>query len=162
MGNLKITPKLKGNFGEICYEEFADKNNYAYLHSKEIWRLMPTPNTYPFSFRHKYELINVTLPFEALNEVFALTRPSNRNVRAPSFVYDYLTVSLKNFEYEDNYHSRQMPVSISDLAWAEVKYGKGTLTKNQQDIFNNTNIPVSVFHVKSSFPKEITINLIRK
>jgi hypothetical protein len=169
MARLPVSSILKGKFGEACFEEYLDKTNSAYIHSKEIWQTLKE-NSNELFFRHKFEMIKTFLPWEVLSEIYVLSRPSNiffkKNasvIRQPSWVYDYLTVSLDNFQIdEDNLHYRTKPVPLEDLSWAEVKYNKSRFTKNQLDIRDKTIIPTKFFWVRSNPIYEVRVDEVRK
>jgi len=169
MGNLAITNRLKGRLAEVCFEEFSDQRNYAYLHSREIWQTM-NGNCNELLFRHRFEFVTAFLPWEAVSEVYALSRPSNLHmeknqeiIREPSFVYDYLTVSLRYFKKDaNNLHYRTDQVPIEALNWVEVKFNKAKLSKNQKNLLFKTTIPTCIFRVKGNLPQNINLTYFKR
>ena len=163
MGKLKTTRKLKGDYGELIFEHFCQKNNYAYIGLEEIYNnLTPKNKLY---FKYGYHRILVNLPSDIIEEVREVCRPSNNKENEPSFVFDYLTVSLHT-SFDKKYskerrgmvHFQIRPPTNNAFNWVEIKTGKSRLSRNQKATKEKCVLPVVVFRIPIEIPREIEVN----
>ena len=96
MTKLKVTQKIQGNFGELLFEHFCQKNKYAYISPEEIYNTLTPRNILKFRFGDRR--IPVRIPNNIVDEIREFSMPINKNETKPNFVFDFLTVSL-NFSF---------------------------------------------------------------
>ena len=80
---------------------------------------------------------------KAQEEIHKISRPSNRDVASPSFVYDYL--ACKAYDSDDPRLLDGM--KFGDFRWVEVKTGHSQLSNNQIRQLNNITLPLVVFRI---------------
>jgi hypothetical protein len=157
MGELHLTSKLKGDFGELIFKHFSEKNKYAYISLEEIYNTLTPKNILIFSFG--YHRIPVKIPDEIVEEIRNISKPSNRKEHEPSFQLDFLTVSLRcSFNYSDGKYVQLPYLTPRAFNWVEIKTGKGKLTRNQKSLIGNTEIPLSIFRVNTEMPPKMEVN----
>jgi len=157
MGTLTTTPKLQGDYGELIFEHFCIKNNYAYITLEAIYNTLTPKNI--LVFRHGYERICVKLPEDIVEEVRRICVPSNGHEEEPSFVYDYFTVSLNNsFKRIKGGYAQHSFLSRKAFHWIEVKTGKSQLTKNQKETIKKITLPLRVFRIETIMPDKINLD----
>lgn len=159
MGKLRTDKKLQGDYGELIFEHFSRQNNYAYISLEEIYNTLTPKNKLVFKYR--YERIEVDLPEEIVEEVRTFCKPTNQKDKEPSFVFDYLTVSIRGcFAYDsekDAHYQTRVPIKES-FNWVEIKTGKSKLTKNQKEYKEKAKISVCVFRVDAKIEEEIGVS----
>lgn len=156
MAQVLKSPKLKGDFGELIFEHFSQKNEYAYISLEEIYNTLTPRNE--LVFRYGYKRILVRVPDELVEEIRLLCRPSNKKDLDPSFVFDYLTVSLKfSFKFIEGNYVMQPDLSTKAFNWVEIKAGKGVLSENQLKLKNKTKIPLRIFRILTHLPNTIEV-----
>ncbi len=165
MGDILTNEKIRGDIGELIFEHFSEKNEYAVISLEEIYRTLKPDNK--LIFRYGYERIEVKLPDDIAEEVRKFSRPTNNRENDPSFVYDFLTVSLKfsfkktpKNDYNVRYHIQEPYITKKAFNWVEIKTGKGKLTKNQIKYGEETIIGLQVFRVDLDvWPNIFKINI---
>ena len=145
---LELTNLLKGDIGELIYEHYSIQNQYAYLKTEEIYKDFRLSNI--LKFRHGWERITVKVPALVEEEIRKFARPSNNNEENPSFVFDYLSMSLKmSFDYDESrkIHLPRPYLSEKAFKWNEIKTGKSYLSENQEKQKKETKLGVYVFRI---------------
>ena len=157
MGELHLTPKLKGDFGELIFKHFSEKNNYAYISLEEIYNTLTPRNVLVFNFG--YHRIPVKIPDEIVEEIRNISKPSNKKEHEPSFQLDFHTISLRySFDYFDGKYIQLPHLTPMAFNWVEIKTGKGKLSRNQKSLIGSTKIPLSIFRVKTEMPPKMEVN----
>jgi len=158
MGKLRVSKKLQGDYGELIFEHFSKQNNYAYITLEEIYRTFTPRNK--LVFRYGYERIEVDIPDEIVEEVRSFCKPTNKKEEEPSFVFDYLTVSIRGcFSLNSKTgvtHQSRPPIRKS-FNWVEIKTGKAKLSKNQKAYIEKSLIGVSIFKIPIKLDGEIPV-----
>jgi|WetSurMetagenome_2_1015567.scaffolds.fasta_scaffold523650_1 hypothetical protein len=155
MSNLQLTNKLLGDFGELIFEHFCIQNQYAYINLETIYKTLTPQNI--LEFKLEFKRFPVKVPDIFVEEIRSFCIPTNHNVSEPSFVFDYLTISLNNFQLENGLWVQKQYLNCNALNWVEVKTGKGQLTQNQIKYKDKSLIGVHVFRVKHVFPEIFSI-----
>jgi len=159
MGKLEITKKFKGDFGQVVFENFCQQKDYAHISLEEIYKTFTPKNG--LVFNHGFYRIPVIVPAEITPEIREFCKPSNNEEFEPSFVFDYLTVSLHcSFKLnEEKKKYEQMPyLTQKAFSWVEIKTGKSELTPNQQRKSLETTIGLKVFRIPTAVPEDIEVN----
>jgi hypothetical protein len=97
---IKITDKLIGSLSETYYKEFCDQNGWAYISLEQIHER--GINKGILKFRKGFDRIYVKIPPEIISEIEEISKPSNTNLYAPSYVYDFLACKVGN--WKDDLH----------------------------------------------------------
>jgi len=148
---LEITNLFKGDFGELIYEHYSIQNDYAYLKTEEIYRTFTLEDV--LKFRHGWERIAVKVPKLVEEEIRQFAKPSNNNELNPSFVFDYLSMSLKmSFDYDEGrkIHLPRPYLSEKAFKWVEIKTGESELSYNQKKRRNETKLGLYIFRINLS------------
>jgi len=144
---LEITNLFKGDLGELIYEHYSIQNKYAYLKTEEIYRAFTLEDK--LKFRHGWERIDVKIPPLVEEEIGKFAKPSNHDDMNPSFVFDYLSMSLRNFEYDElkKIHVPTSYLSEKAFRWIEIKTGESPLSSNQKKRIEETRLGVCLFRI---------------
>jgi len=141
MGQVDITPQFLGSLGECCYKQFSNLRGWAWTSTEKIYR-KPIHND-RLEFIYGFDRILVKIPFEIQEEIYDISKPSNRDEASPSFVYDFL--ACKAYESEDP--RRLDGMSINDFRWVEVKTGNSVLSNNQISTLRKITLPLAIFQI---------------
>lgn len=157
MTKLKVTQKIQGNFGELLFEHFCQKNNYAYISLEEIYNTLTPRNLLKLRFGDRR--IPVRIPNNIVGEIREFSIPINQNEMKPNYVFDFLTVSLKFSFLKENDKIKQQPF-LTDKAfnWIEIKTGKAKLSKSQREYKEKSRIGLRLFRIKTSLPTSFEVN----
>lgn len=90
---MDTTAKLQGDIGELIFEHFCQRNQYAYIRLDEIYTTLSRQNRLKFKYGDRR--ISVRLPNDIADEIREFSRPINKDEFKPNFVFDFLTVSLR-------------------------------------------------------------------
>jgi len=156
MTKLRVTSKIKGDTGELLFEHFCQRNQYAYIRLEEIYNSL-TPRCV-LSFRYGDRRIKVEIPTDIQDEVRRFSIPINNDDSTPNFVYDFLTVSLRfSFQEIDNKYIQQPYLTKKAFNWIEIKTGKSKLSKSQKSYKKKSIIGVQLFRVITQLPNNYEV-----
>lgn len=156
MSELEVSNQLKGDYGEIVFEHFCIKNKHAYISLEEIYNNLTPKNI--LTFKYGYCRVEVKLPEEIIEEVRRICKPSNELEHQPSFVYDYLSVPLYDFEFKDGRYVQKSSLSQSSFKWVEIKTGRSQLSDNQERTKKSLKLRLCVFRIHTEMQDKITID----
>ncbi len=97
MAQAEITPEFLGELGECCFKQYSSLTGWAWTSTEKIYKKPVHNNRLEFAFG--FERILVKIPYDIQQEIHKISRPSNRDVASPSFVYDYL--ACKAYDSDD-------------------------------------------------------------
>jgi hypothetical protein len=157
MSELIVSDRLQGDYGELVFQHFCQKNLYAYVSLEQIYNTLTPQNI--LTFRYGYHRIKVKLNSEVEAEIRRICRPSNEKEHQPSFVYDFLTVSLRNcFRCTDRKWVQISEPTKLAFNWVEIKTGRSRLTPNQLETKKALKLPLCVFRIHAELTPKITID----
>jgi len=139
--NVEITPQFLGSLGECCYKQLSHLRGWAWTSTEKIYRTPMHNDRLEFVFG--FDRILVKIPFDIHQEVYDISRPSNRDEASPSFVYDFLACKAhksddpRRLDGLEPYHFR----------WVEVKTGNSALTNNQIRMLKQISLPLAIFRI---------------
>lgn len=151
---LKIDNKINGALGEFYFKHYCDQHWHAYIGLEDIYNSL-TPKRI-LEFKKGFSRIRVKIPTEIMGELMKVCQPTNRSRESPSFVFDFLTCSMRG---ENNYR-RAIRKDPSDFAWVEIKTGNGDLTINQKKMKKRIKIRFCIFRIANvnDKPKDINVD----
>jgi hypothetical protein len=153
---METTAKLQGDIGELIFEHFCQRNQYAYIRLDEIHTTLTHQNKLKFKYGDRR--IPVRVPADIADEIREFSRPVNNDELKPNFVFDFLTVSLRTSFRKENDHYKQMPyLTHKAFNWIEIKTGNAKLSKNQKKYKDKSQMGVKLFHISSLFPKRYEV-----
>ena len=145
MAKINITEKLIGTLSEVYYKEYCDQNGWAYVSLEQIHERGIKKGI--LKFRKGFERIYVKIPKEIISEIEEISKPTNKSLFGPSYVYDFLACKVGNkktrnyiLEYKKKYH----------FVWVEVKTGSQELSPNQIQTLKK--ISLRLFRFRIPFP----------
>ncbi len=147
MATVKNSKRLRGDLGELVFEHFCSTRQFGYTHLEEIYNTL-TPNNI-LTFRYGWDRKRVVLPHEITQEVRTICQPSNKDEKSPSFVFDYLTVSLRDYERDK--------ITPDSFNWVEIKTGQSPLSPNQLRKRDIVQLKFHVFRINTQFPQEYDV-----
>lgn len=151
-----MTDKLQGEIGELIFEHFCQRNEYAYIKLDEIYNTFTPRNL--LRFRYGDRKIPVRVPDNIVDEVRRFSKPLNKDEFKPNYVFDFLTVSLKmSFAKRDDRYVQMPYLSNKAFYWIEIKTGKAKLSKGQKQYKDATAIGITVFRISTTLPEEIEV-----
>jgi len=145
---LGITNLFRGDLGELIYEHYSINQKYAYLKTEEVYKSFTLDDK--LTFRYGWERINVKVPRVVEEEIRKFAKPSNYNDANPSFVFDYLSMSLRqSFDYDETkkMHVPKPCLSGKAFNWIEIKTGNSPLSENQIRGRRDSKIGVCIFRI---------------
>jgi len=161
MIRLKLDTMFRGNFGELVLEYYAPKRKIAYLGLEDVHNGLYK--------KHRNSLTFKSGPYRILLEIEKYLVPEIRNISKPNgkygsgFRFDYLVASLAGFKRDENgLYLPDREIGLKDLNWVEIKFRGGTLSQEQEETMEQTQIPVSVIKVQAKLPESIDIMLDKK
>lgn len=154
---MKASAKLQGDMGELVFEHFCQCNQYAYIRLDEIYNTFTPRNI--LDFKYGDCKIPVRVPDNIVQEIREFSKPVSKDEFKPTFVFDFLTVSLKaSFKKEDGCFYKQEPyLTHKAFNWIEIKTGKAKLSKNQKKFCDKSKIGVKLFRISTSFPEQYDV-----
>lgn len=173
MGTLEIDSKLKGDLGELYFEHYSSKKNWAYIKSEDIYRSF-TPEGF-LVFSHRYLRIRVLVPKSLRPEIQKWTIPERGTPGNPEFTCDFLTIPLDAhlhekdekgnhhynpcFEYNDveNTWIQIREIPVEKFKWVEIKTGKGKLSKRQEKMRKEIGNRFHMYLITSNLPSDIQL-----
>ena len=154
MAKIDITGKLIGTLSEAYYKEYCDQNGWAYVSLEQIHERGIKKGI--LKFRKGFERIYVKIPKEIIPEIEEISKPTNKDLFGPSYVYDFLACKVGNkkrrnyiIEYKKKWH----------FVWVEVKTGNSELTTNQINASKKISLRLFRFRIPSPLvpPDEVDI-----
>jgi len=142
---VEITPEFLGELGEACYKQYCALNGWAWVSTEKIFKKPIHNDRLEFTFG--FERILVKIPFDIQEEIYDISRPTNRDEASPSFVYDFLACKA----YESDDPRRLDGMTVNDFRWAEVKTGNSQLSNNQIRTLKKISLNLAVFHIPNIF-----------
>ena len=153
---MDTTAKLQGDIGELIFEHFCQRNQYAYIILDEIYNTFTARNM--LNFRYGDRRVPVRVPQDIVDEIREFSRPINEDKFKPNFVFDFLTVSLRaSFKKEDDRYKQMPYLTHKAFNWIEIKTGKAKLSKNQKKYRDKSQIGVQLFRISTLFPKNYAV-----
>ena len=149
MPEIKITDNFIGTLSEVFYKEFCDQRDWAYvsleqIHDKRIKNGI-------LKFRKGFDRIYVKIPKEIIPEIEEISKPSNKSLNNPSYVYDFLSCRVGSWrKYPPIIENKEK----NDFRWIEVKTGYQELGRNQVQTLKKTSLKLYRFRVPYPLPEE--------
>lgn len=146
---IAITEKLIGTLSEAYYKEFCDQTGWAYVSLEQIHERGINKDI--LKFKKGFDRVYVKIPKEIIPEIAEISTPTNQNLYAPSYVYDFLACYVgkgkKHHVIVDDREKRH-------FCWVEVKTGRNELSPNQVKTLKKLSLRLFRFRVPYPLPKE--------
>ena len=153
---MEASTKLQGDIGELIFEHFCQRNQYAYITLDEIYSTFTSRQM--LTFKYGDRRISVCVPDNTVNEIIEFSKPVNADEFKPNFVFDYLTVSLRtSFKKESDRYVQLPYLTHKAFSWIEIKTGKAKLSRNQKKYCDKSQIGVKLFPMLTLFPQRFDV-----
>jgi len=151
MTEIEVTDELLGDLGELYFKHLCYQRGYAFVRLDNVHKTLPNQ---VIDFKFEFERIPIRIPDELVPEVSRISKPTPIN-GTQSFVFDFLTCRVYEADKVDKPNARDS----RDFCWVEIKTGKSSLSRHQEEVARTCEMRFSVFRVVNAMspPDEVEI-----